>query len=369
VPDRINEGDMWDMPGPRRFIGGITGEVRSGHSIIVSCPLNLLTEVTQRIRFALRLLEHRVDTLDPEVSPQDALSRAIPAENEGRVLFDRVAESGLRTYIVSAESPDSRVNWEAFMGRFQHHAMRLDSFSRATIVVVTTYSEAGNINEVALKQASWRFVWTEVDSLALAGLYAAGRPRQTIADKVVTHTISRLALCDASLAALLADVRHELLSDPIPLLIEAGIKRGWDANTPESHNNGTLTYLDGAPAVHSCLVALRSHGHAAGTAQLDEISVRRWHAQATVLLPWIEMQRQLLTSRVFRFIKQCSDDPQAMEIGPLWYELRKTNAPSREKTKASILRNARNRIAHSSILTYEDINQLVHNFDSCDDVS
>jgi hypothetical protein len=118
-------------------------------------------------------------------------------------------------------------------------------------------------------------------------------------------------------------------------------------------------YLDGRAVAHSALLAARVNHTPQGRQAHAELDRRRWRAQATVLLPWIEEQRLKLVRDISRFLPADPDDPpEIREIGVIWFGLRRSNAPAAQKRRADLLRDARNALAHRNMLSAGQIRTL-----------
>jgi len=357
----VNADGLWYLPGPKRFLDGLISDVFSGCSSIIFAPTFLHSFLASRIRFELRAREYRVDTVENDKEPSEGIIQCLEEASVQAGVFDRLVASGTRAFLVVAESRDSQSLWLVFLRRYQHHALRFDAQSRASIIVVTLCTQTDQRDEVGLKTRFWRNVWGETESLCIAEFHKISALRQDTIERIVVHTIARLALWDEELAELLSRKGTEILKDPTPIIINYAKSRGWNQTTQEDENEGTVGYQNGDMLLHTAYLALRISGNESQGAFTDELHRRRWHGQAVVLLPWIEEQRQKLVKLVGRFV---SDPTQAvsLEVGPLWFEIRNTNAPSADKKKVFVLRQARNKLAHGNLLTLPELYELVGAF-------
>jgi hypothetical protein len=347
--------EIWSLLGPRRFLAGVVEQSVGGNSLVVFAPKYLLPSIVIQIRSELRQQERRVETLDELVAPDESLASSVPA-NDGLVsVFDQLGASGARTMIVTANTQSQFDSWSIALRRFHHHTLKLDALNRPTIIVVSELQGFAVAEEVALKVRHWKHVWGEIDSMALGDMFLFKEGPQATVDRIINHSISRLALWDAELAKSLAERPIEVLKNPIPLLIRTGEKCGWNPSSVDNEGDGSAGHENGRRIVHSSLLALRLDAAEVLTGGKDELWRRRWQGQAVVLLPWIEEQRQKLLKRIARFIRMPAGELEILEIGPLCFELARTNAPIVEKRKAALLREARNRLAHGLILSQAEL--------------
>lgn len=211
--------EIWSLPGPRRFLIGVVEHSFAGSSVVVFAPNYLAPTLVVQIRAELRTRERRVDTLDGESDPVVALASSVEANDGILSIFDQVARSGSRTLVIHVNSKPHLEAWWAVARRFQHHALKLEALSRPTLVIVSSAASSSCTEEVALKICYWKLAWGEIDSLALGDNFLFKYGRQTPIERIVTHTIARLALWDAELAKILSDRRVEVIKNPVGLLI------------------------------------------------------------------------------------------------------------------------------------------------------
>lgn len=340
------------------MLAGVVEQSIAGSSFVIFAPKYIVPSLVIQVRGELRRHERRVDTLDDQIDPVEALASAVPETEGALTAFDRVAASGARTLIVTANTRPQFDSWWLALRRYHHHVLKLDAHSRPTIIVASELPGFASDDEVALKIRHWKHVWGEIDSLALGNFFLHKQGPQTTIDRIIYHSIARLALWDADLAKRLADKRTEVLKNPIGLLIQAAEQNGWKSSMVEDESDGSAGHENGRRVMHSALLALRLEAADVARGGKDELWRRRWQGQAVVLLPWIEEQRQKLVQRVARFIKLPPDEVEILEIGPLHFELARTNAPASDRRKAALLREARNRLAHGLILSHAEVVEI-----------
>ena len=251
--------------------------------------------------------------------------------------------------------------WSDFIRRFHHATTKQDEFFRPTIIALVGCAGFTIADDVALRNRNWRPVWTDSDSLAQAEANLLQRtiPR-TLFDLVAINSVAKLAIWDEELCKALGKRPAEVISNPIGILQEYASFKNWTMNSDVSTAAGTAGYLNGDEVTHSALLALASGEGSKAKSYANELIRRRWHAQATVLLPWIEEKRLELIIEADRFLPKGNSLDEVMEIGALAFHLSTTNAPSQLKRKAHQLRLVRNDIAHLRLQSVATLRGIEH---------
>lgn len=361
----MNPEEFWSLPGPRRFVAAAVSDVLDGKCVVARAPLILLDDLASEIRRHLREREYWFDTLTPSTEPLQALSLALPKQDGPPVLRTIIDACGPTRRIMLVTVTDAKIwpEWASLLLKFHQQIVRLDEHTRPILVITTSCSVRSLCDEVALRIRAWDGAWTETDSIALAQSFSHGLWSDSFVEKVAVHTVASLAIWDTQLCARLTASTKEMFSDPLNLLKEVASSRGWTARSQEDEDMGTAGYLDGRRVMHSALLAVRADDSPQGRHARAELDRRTWKAQAAVLLPWIEEQRLRLVRDIARFLPiRDEDPPEIREIGSIWFELRRTNAPANQKWKVSLLRDARNTLAHRDILSEAQLKMLETTF-------
>lgn len=188
----------------------------------------------------------------------------------------------------------------------------------------------------------WDDVIDEADILAFANdnLRRKGKARPVA--RLLASAVSSLAAWDFDTAIRLLEERDQTILQPVEMLRSWGRARGWDEDTPISWDLGTASRA-GTP-------------HAARSALEDppvEINRRLWTAQASVLLPKIEVRRVSIVKDNYDDLRRWlvrSDrsecDPFELQIGDLHGLFQDRGGRRSLRREISRLRLARNALAH-----------------------
>jgi hypothetical protein len=353
--------ESWMSPGPRRFIAHAVRSVRDGKCLVIQVPKSVAEQLESKIRSSLRDICHRVDTVHASYAPMEDIMAVIPElpQCESLPLFLNEIGISPRTFLVIITKDDIWNIWKDFIARFHHAIVKYDQSLRPTIVALIPIDARPLPDEVALECVSWRNVWSDADALALA---EDAVPRSKICrdlfELVAIHTIARLAIWDHEIASTAGRRLSEFVFDPQQILLKVALSRGWLSSREACADDGTIGFLNSKIVLHSAWLAISCGNTPQGKAYSEELYKRRWHAQAAVLLPWIEEQRMDLVNLAHRFLPTTVDSEDIMEIGPLSFLLSRTTAPQELKRRASRLKDARNDIAHLRLMSRKSLYEL-----------
>ena len=281
------------------------------------------------------LLEvHRAAGL-PDPPPGDEVAAVLGAE-------------GLADRVVWAERPAaaSWPAWRRFLEAFGRLAHDVPAGRRPRLAVSVLAVEAPGLPrpDVSLPMYTWDGWVSGLDML----LYAAGRLADHPAPyrELLASVAARVAVWDPEVVDRLAELPAERLLAPAEPLAELARERGWGADQAPAWAEGTQALVDGHPHTHSALLALGPDPR--------PLARRLWSAQASVLLPLIELRRQELVPRVRRWLRLPVEtpggtvsDPFDLEVSELaWLLGRGERVPAGLAAYAQRLRRLRNALAH-----------------------
>lgn len=209
------------------------------------------------------------------------------------------SEEGLIGHVIWVEGATSNTwpAWRDFLASYEQACRNTEGHRRCLFVVLLTGDLAGQApaEEVTLAHCPWRGVVSDLDALLYAGLLLRERSPEERAPPpkqvhLLTATIARVALWDPWLARALAEKPPLEILAPVPFLREFAGERGWTSATAPTWEDGCQDCVDGQPLVHSAVLATQG-AH-------DQIEVRLWSAQASILLPLVEEQRRAVLARI-----------------------------------------------------------------------
>ena len=360
-------GHGWVLPGPRRFLSRILRDVVEGKCVVVDAPSRIHPELAARIRGYLRDREHRVDSVPSKAAPLQAIVSVCAGLDDCDSVGALVSTIGFskRTFVACANDVDELNAWLDFMPAFHHGIVKLDQTTRPTIVLVGCCDGRPPSEDVALSNLHWKYVWRDADSMALAeSMLAHVVQKPSLFDLVAINTVARLAMWDEELALELGKRPYDTVLDPVAVLKSVGLARKWDEVVTPGVESGTVGYLNGKEVVNSAWIAAVRRQSDERTMEAGELWRRRWHAQAAVLLPWVEERRLELHAQAAGYFPDSATNGDLSDTGPFAFALDRTNAPLSLKRKAHQLRRARNELAHLRLLSPAAIRELNAEFPS-----
>lgn len=186
-------------------------------------------------------------------------------------------------------------------------------------------------------------------------LLAFQQTGSSIKSQVIAHTASAIALWDTELLYRLLDEDPDRLFEPEPLLKDYARELAWDENTSSCWEQGTIKKIGARYHIHSAKLACDD--------PMGIVQSRVWSGQAGVLLPVIERRRLDLIEQHKTLLKSelpfvtaydTVVDISFLEIGPVYFLLRKRGASSSAQSTALRLKKARDSLAHLTPLTTND---------------
>lgn len=289
----------WALPGPASFIQSVMDAVTDGSNVVIGAPLPLSAELSDvidsRISECLRVLGPIVPSggtpLDEVFDAVEAVTDA-PARRTIASLMDAINPKQI--IFVTGVGTDHWASWKRFIDDYANASRSVGALVRSQVVMVTAGVPKTQIpgRAPALCSIVWDGVVGEIDvfGLIIQCWRQRGRRIDTEA-KLLARIVTRLALWDLGLAEDLLNLDPRLLFDPLAALaaVRSRGKPDWPSNP--LWELGGLGTFDGDVLVHSMVLARRMDPD-------RELKMRLWAAQATELLPSLEVHRRRLAQRM-----------------------------------------------------------------------
>ena len=196
---------------------------------------------------------------------------------------------------------------------------------------------------------------SQTDLLLLSYHQTGTTQGSSLKAQAIAQAAASIAQWDLALLNQLLDLPAEQLFDPIPLLRDYAVERGWKVDTPRSWEHGTMRVTGAKVEVHSALLSLSD--------PQKVVPSRVWAGQAAVLLPTIERRRlELIEDHKTLLSRELPvdtgyekvGDVYDLQIGPLYFLLRKRLGATSAVSCALRLKVARDNLAHLRPLTAAD---------------
>jgi len=347
--------DRWSLPGPAGFIAEVIDALREGACVVVGASSSACTALAlpleDRIADEWRLTGPIVPS---GLEPLDEIYAALdvnddPSERRSAASLIREIESK-RVIMVTGVEMQNWPAWQRFLDDYANSSRSVSAVDRSQLLVITSGVPQGRLpsRAPALIPLTWDGVVGEADvfSYVIQSLRRDGRRVDSQA-KLLARIITRLALWDFDLVDGLLRLDPRQLFDPkaavkaaassLPALQQLGTR--WE--------DGGFTVFDGEALQHAA--ALARSGDPG-----NELQMRLWAAQASELLPALEICRRQLAKRMkdarlrlpVDLNGEMVHDLLAVEIGPLLYLAKKYRLPSDIVRVADKLWRFRNKLAH-----------------------
>ena len=388
---------IWALPGPRTLITDTLREIQHRRHVCVVLPSVMATDpVTDGLASMLVDESNRtVRTVrvpaDPDAhSLLDLLSSGIvyddPPATVPTLLSHREAADTIAVIVAAELSQAQQSEFPALLQRIERETHALTAEDRLTVAVIGSHQHlphfaGGETSDVSLTSVWW---WNRIARWDVAAHISqvdirADEPR-ILAD-IRSETIVEVARWDLDLAEKLV---RSWSGDPeeLPGFLDREDRGTVPDNAEECGQQPETALLeawergdiDGWHDAHAISAAALSR---------DPRRIERlvWAAQARMVLPWIEENRQLVQQRtVDRMTRKRFQSAMAalfepaltntdlVEIGPLKriIDIRLGNSDPKLRSAAVRLYNARNDLAHLRPLKYGELRELVA---ACRDLS
>lgn len=355
--------DRWSLPGPAGFIGDVIDALREGASVVVgaSSPVSTALALTLEDRIAD---EWRITgpIVPSGLAPLDEIYAALeidddPSVRRSAASLIRCIESKRVIMVTGVEMPHWPA-WQRLLDDYANASRSVPAVDRSQLLVIASGVPKGRLSSraPALIPLIWDGVVGEADvfSYVIQSLRRSGR-RVDAQAKLVARIITRLALWDFELVDGLLGLDPRQLFEPTAAVQAAA------SGVPELQQLGTRwedggsAEFDGESLPHA--VALVRGGDPGG-----ELDMRLWAAQASELLPALEICRRQLAKRMkdarlplpVEVNGERIHDLADVEIGPLLHLARKHRLPQDIVRVAQKFRDLRNKLAHLTPLDADE---------------
>lgn len=358
--------DLWDMPGPARYLANVTRDLHEGRCVVLALPKTPPADLREAIRHRVRhgeLGTWRDVSLDDRnrTLPLAAMSEAFEVPDDDRWQSVATVADGCSGYIIWIDglTHESLPAWRDFLSDFNHVIRARPIYHRPLLLVPLSGFDSSALPgaDVALEVRPWRGVLGELD----LGLYFAARLSESDAPPLrramVAALVRELARFDLELAESMLDWPLSSLLSPLEPLNRHASRRGWTAKSCASPlwHDGMLDEIDGERVEHVAASAMRG----------DRRRVARsiWRAQLTTLFPAIEEQRALFVERFVGVLRAgvrqvlpelAQDDIFELELGQLARlvgKMRYFDYATRDRIR--VLLDMRNALAHLEPVSFD----------------
>lgn len=356
--------NSWSLPGPAGFIADVIDALREGANVVVgaskhTCPA-LALELEDRVA------NEGWSTSEPitptGLEPLEALYAALdvdddPSTRRSVVSLIRRIEAKRMIVIAGIESAQWPA-WRQFLEEYANASRSVPAVDRSQLLVVTSGVPKAQLpgRAPALTPLIWDGVVGEADVFSYVIHALRGRSRRVDSRaKLVARIVTRLALWDFALVDRLLELDPSDLFNPAEAIrVAASDLPAWQ-QLGISWEEGGAAEFDGETMQHA--VALVRGGDSGG-----ELEMRLWAAQASELLPILELCRRRLAKRMMdaRFSLPVELDGELIhdlldvEIGPLLHLARQHRLPPNIVDVARKLRALRNELAHLRPLSADE---------------
>lgn len=355
--------DRWKLPGPAGFIDNLMASLRDGASVVVGATSTSHAALAYALEDQVANEWRLTGPLGPsELSPLDQLYDELDVADEPGSRRSIAALIGgiesKRLILVTSVDPLRWPAWQRFLEEYAHTSRSLSAFDRSQLLIVTTGIPRNRLPQPAPALATW--VWdgvvgeADVFSYVVQSWRQKGRPVDATA-KLVARIITRLALWDFDLTDRLLERDPRDLFDPIDALRVAldGLPALQQVEAP--WELGGAAEFDGEQRAHSAMLLQSGDKD-------SELSMRLWAAQASEILPALEIGRRMLADRMkdarlklpVTLNGELIHDLLDVEIGPLHYLAKVHRLPPDIVRLAEKYKDLRNKLAHLCPLTADE---------------
>ena len=349
---------FWSLPGPSSFVGRISRAVGMGRSVVVRlpchCPKRLATELKRCFHDDMPLIE--VSATQDE-RPVECLYNRLVTDGHPdlvRTASTLVRESSFGGQIIWLEGIDGALwkQWKGFLLEYEHASRSVPSSIQTHLLVPLRgeWSCLPLAETVGIEVLRWNGFVRPLDMLLLAN-DSLPDLRPGIGSELASSVAAQLAGWDPDLCTLLAALSLDDLVEPLNILREYGRSRGWDALATKDDlqlwASGAMQQFRSLDTLHPAYSAVKN----------EHLRIRQllWEAELSVLMPYIERERQLLLTTYSTLLTvpwvdaygRVIADVFDLEIGHIEYQLSRRPGITREQLRQiADLKEARNSLSH-----------------------
>lgn len=354
---------LWNLPGPSHFLDQAVAALRDGCSLLLPVPAHGLDGLSKALEGRLHDDNWNVAPTveDDGGDPVGQMFSALGLDEGGNQrrtvsLLRQLLKPG-QVVLVDRVRPCSWIAWKQFIGEYELASRSVGMCERPLIVLFTEGVALLEMPEtaVALRVLAWNNMVGELDVLLFVTSLLRNNRKPGYELRLTGRMISRLALWDLAIAAYLTKRKPEDLFHPAAVLNDASHELGMPAGLDRTWQSGGLQCFDDVQCAHPFLIVRE------GDPQ-QELTMRLWAAQATEVLPALELQRRSLVRRMRKLgatpIDMAGityDDLNDMEIGPLSHVAHSQRLSNDIRQTAEKLKRLRNKLAHLDALDVDDV--------------
>jgi hypothetical protein len=349
---------FWELPGPLAFLDCIEDDLRQGKGLAILVPRleppNLLSALRERLNRSGWLYSDILssDHRAPIDLIYEGLDLADPADGRrtlGTLL--EVLPVG-QVVIIDGLSTENLERWRQWVREYELSIRNISPIDRPLLIL---YGSAIDDKEfttgtVAFTTRRWVGVLRYSDMFLYASVQVGRRLGTPPEAQLLAATIAKLAMWDVGLADRLLELEPDDLFQPTEILRKIASDYGWTSGMRPSWHSGTVDSFDGQDQTHSILLALGD--------PTQELKMRVWSSQASVILPVVELQRRAIVRRIRHRLRLPIEvdgvrisDPYDLEIGVLTHAARKSTIDQRIVDQLVRLRDIRNALAHLEVIS------------------
>lgn len=353
----------WRLPGPSAFIDELVAALRSSRNVLIALPLHaplgiegavgrrVCEDALWRWR-TLRLGEMKSGPTAPIPTLFRGLGLDVPGP--GTPWADDLADAAEmqdRVLWIDGIETDTWEPWKDALGRYANACQPRSQFGRGLLCccICGVASESLPTTDGALSVHTWIGRLDELDLQIWVAHYLRTLEMTPLERRARRVLVATLAGFDPALAMSLAHLDLMALMNPGPVLRDLAAERGWTGPSPvaPAWHLGTVDIVGGEHQTH---LAMRGPS---GDCEADQIAIRVWQGQMTVLFPLIEQRRgriiadhrSSLTVPFERGDGTWVTRVEDLEIAHLHYQLR-NHRDRRLEPLLRRLREVRNALAH-----------------------
>jgi len=360
--------DRWLLHGPSRFVASVLDAVRDGSNVVIGTSVHAAADLPALLEARIAESHHVVVISNPQhMDPIDEVYEAL--DFTGGAVMSRSVASLLSAFqrpemIIVDFIDEARWGaWKEFLSDYESASRSVLAMDRTQFVVCVRGVPKSQLSQraPALEVFAWAGHVSESDTLSyVVERLRVQQGRVDQKTKLVARIINRLGAWDLDLVDRLIALPLDDLFDPpraLDLVAEGEARiplgKSWEA--------GGCCEVDGVHTVHA--LQLRASGDPG-----QELRMRLWAAQASELLPQLEIKRRKLAERIkglkkvpldARVNDEVVQDVLDVEIGGLAYLTRRYGLPPDFRRLAETLRDYRNKLAHLTPLTADEALDLL----------
>jgi len=348
------------LPGPARYIEEVIQHLRDGTHVVIAAPVfayPLLERAFVEHLAHERWYKEHV-SIDSNEDPLRCLTEKLYLEPEQWIgwsvekLFSQIRPHYV--IVIDGVTAENWDQWRLFLQEFEAVSRHSPSDERPVLLTIVRGVSQKRLQtkSVAATTIVWSGVFGELDALTYVDQQLRAYRKPARHHKLMVRQIAALALWDLELADYLVGQPEREVFNISGILKSARKALGCEGRVVEVNwESGGSDNFDGVELLHP--FALLELGD-----PTKELNRRVWGAQASELLPLIEMRRRELARSLERHIpcpfwidgtRQVGSLDE-LEIGSLAYATKTQGVKGELRDKAEWLASCRNTLAHLSSL-------------------